>query len=93
MGIAVGRQTTPAGAPRLSSPAPSRTVDSFARPEWSEEHAAARDKAWVFTAPNNTHNTLGFDECAIGVRNAWVMSPTSPPDPTKCAVQPELEFR
>jgi hypothetical protein len=67
--------------------------DSFARPEWSEQHASAWDRAWVFTAPNNTHNTLGFDECGLGVRNAWVRNPTEPPDPAKCEVRPEIEFR
>ena len=80
----------PDGTPLLLIPG---QFDSFARPEWSQQHASAWDTAWVFTAPNNTHNTLGFDECGLGVRNAWVRTSTTPPDPGKCAARPELEFK
>ncbi len=67
--------------------------DSFSRPEWSGTHAAASEHAWTFTAPNNTHNTLGYDECALSVRNAWVDAPLQPPDPALCTSPPKLTFR
>lgn len=67
--------------------------DSFSRPEWSQTHAAASEHAWTFTAPNNTHNTLGYDECALSVRNAWVDAPLQPPDPALCTSPPKLTFR
>ena len=67
--------------------------DSFSRPEWSRVHADASHDVWAFTAPNNTHNTLGYDECALSVRNAWATAPQDPPDPSQCATPPELTFR
>jgi hypothetical protein len=48
---------------------------------------------WAFTAPNNTHNTLGYDECALSVRNAWADAPHADPDPALCATPPQLTFR
>ena len=67
--------------------------DSFARPEWSQAHAGQWQHAWTFTAPNNTHNTLGYDECGLSVRNAWAATPTTAPDPTLCTTPPTLTFR
>ena len=62
--------------------------DSFSRPEWSRAEAEARGDVWSFTAPNNTHNTLGYDECALSVRNAWINAPRAAPDPTLCEHPP-----
>ncbi len=68
--------------------------DSYSRPEWSRRHARRWDHTWVFTAPNNTHNTLGYDACALSVRNAWVLADTpAPPDPTLCTTPPNLTLR
>ncbi len=67
--------------------------DSFARPEWSQEHAEQWQRAWTFTAPNNTHNTLGYDSCSLSVRNAWAWSPTTAPDVGLCIALPTLGFR
>jgi hypothetical protein len=67
--------------------------DSFSRPEWSRAEARAWEGVWAFTAPNNTHNTLGYDECALSVRNAWAESPRVAPHPELCATSPSLTFR
>ena len=67
--------------------------DSFSRPEWSQAQAGKHERVWTFTAPNNTHNTLGYDECALSVRNAWTHSPRATPDPTLCTTPPTLTFR
>jgi TAP-like protein len=67
--------------------------DSYSRPEWSKYHAATWEQTWVFTAPNNTHNTLGYDECGLSVRNAWVTEPTAAPNPRLCATPPSLIFK
>jgi hypothetical protein len=67
--------------------------DSFARPEWSKAHARQWEHAWTFTAPNNTHNTLGYDECGLSVRNAWAETPATVPDPELCTTPPTLTFR
>ena len=67
--------------------------DSYSRPEWSRAEAQAWPDVWAFTAPNNTHNTLGYDECALSVRNAWADAPHADPDPALCATPPQLTFR
>jgi hypothetical protein len=53
----------PHGTPLLLLPG---QFDSFSGPQWSIARAGEHEQAWAFTAPNNTHNTLGYDECAIG---------------------------
>ena len=67
--------------------------DSFSRPEWSQAEAEEHEHVWRFTAPNNTHNTLGYDECALSVRNAWINTPQTAPDPGQCTTAPTLTFR
>ena len=67
--------------------------DSFSRPEWSRAETDEHQHVWTFTAPNNTHNTLGYDECALSVRNAWVNTPDAAPDPALCVTPPKLTFR
>ena len=34
--------------------------------------------------PNQSYNALGFLECPIAIRNAWIDAPTSPPADTSC---------
>jgi len=67
--------------------------DSFSRPEWSRAETKEHQHVWTFTAPNNTHNTLGYDECALAVRNAWINTPDDAPDPALCATPQTLTFR
>ncbi len=89
-----GTETPPAadpnGASLLLLPG---QFDSFSRPEWSEAHAGQWQHAWMFPAPNNTHNTLGYDECGLSIRNAWASTPTAAPDPALCTTPPTLTFR
>ncbi|HEU4543391.1 MAG TPA: alpha/beta hydrolase [Jiangellaceae bacterium] len=66
--------------------------DSYSPPEWAQEQAARQSRAWSIEIPANTHNTLGFAECAISARNAWVGNPTTPPDTTACNSAPPIEF-
>lgn len=67
--------------------------DSFSRPEWSRAEVERHQNVWLFTVPNNTHNTLGYNECAVSIRNAWVNTPNVTPDPALCAIPPGLTFR
>ena len=80
----------PNGTPLLLLPG---QFDSFARPEWSQAHATQWQHTWTFTARNNTHNTLGYDECGLSVRNAWADTPAVAPDPALCTTPPNLTFR
>ena len=34
--------------------------------------------------PNQSYNALGFLECPVAIRNAWIDAPTSPPADTSC---------
>ena len=78
------------GTPLLLLPG---QFDSFSGPQWSIARAGEHEQAWAFTAPNNTHNTLGYDECGLAVRNAWVVMPSNAPDPALCTKRPSLTFR
>lgn len=89
-GEEVAPPANPHGTPLLLIPG---QFDSFSRPEWSEPKADEQEHVWTFTAPNNTHNTLGYDECALSVRNAWINTPRAAPDPALCATPPTLTFR
>ena len=80
----------PGGTPLLLLPG---QFDSFARPQWSETRAREWEQAWTFTVPNNTHNTLGYDECGLSVRNGWVAASTAAPDPALCTTPLALNFQ
>jgi pimeloyl-ACP methyl ester carboxylesterase len=54
--------------------------DSFSQPTLAEAQAARLPMAWTIAVPGQTHNTLGFAECAITARNQWAQDPTTPPD-------------
>ena len=59
--------------------------DSFSRPEWAEAWVRRLgDRAWSVTIPGQTHNVLGSSACAVAIRDAWRLHPSSPPD-TSCA--------
>ena len=42
--------------------------------------------------PGQTHNTLGFHDCVIEMRNEWNLDPTSPPDTTCVRDMPTVRF-
>jgi pimeloyl-ACP methyl ester carboxylesterase len=67
--------------------------DSYSPPKWAHEQAARQHQAWSIDIPANTHNTLGFAECAITARNTWVSNPKAPPDTTACDSAPQIEFK
>ena len=66
--------------------------DSFSPPAVAEAHAATLPMAWTIAVPGQTHNTLGFAECAITARNQWAQDPTTPPDENACRAAPPLAF-
>ena len=66
--------------------------DSFSPPAVAEAQAARLPMAWTIAVPGQTHNTLGFAECAITARNQWAQDPTTPPDEDACRAAPPLAF-
>ena len=52
--------------------------DSFSPPAVAEAQAARLPLASTIAVPGQTHNTLGFADCAITARNEWAQDPTDP---------------
>ena len=44
---------------------------------------AGAAKVYPLEIPNQSYNVLGYTECPRAIRNAWIDSPTAPPD-TSC---------
>ena len=59
--------------------------DSFSAPAWAQTRAGRLEHAWAVTVAGQTHNVLGFSECAIATRNAWRQAPMSPPSSDVCS--------
>ncbi|MCA9712295.1 MAG: alpha/beta hydrolase, partial [Myxococcales bacterium] len=60
-------------------------LDSFSRPEWNEIWVSQLgSRAFSVTIPGQTHNVLGFSECALAVRAAWRENPAAPPNSRLC---------
>jgi pimeloyl-ACP methyl ester carboxylesterase len=66
--------------------------DSFSPLPVAKEAAKTFGNAWVLEVPGQTHNALGFSDCPIGIRNAWIQDPTSPPVDTSCLKDMRIEF-
>jgi pimeloyl-ACP methyl ester carboxylesterase len=66
--------------------------DSFTTTPAAEAAAARLTSATVLEVPGQTHNTLGFAECAIGARNTWAEHPTVTPPVDACTDAPPLSF-
>jgi hypothetical protein len=61
------------------------TFDPFSAPLTDVAAAAVgAANAYLFDVPNQSYNSLGYNECAVRIRNAWVDAPTSPPADTSC---------
>ncbi len=69
--------------------------DSYSDPATVQAQAQAGQlsRAWQVTVPGQTHNVLGFAECAITTRNQWTLRPTRPPATDSCATAPGPQFR
>ena len=66
--------------------------DSFSPLPVAREAAKTFGNAWVLEVPGQTHNALGFSDCPIGIRNAWIQDPTSPPVDTTCLRDMGIHF-
>jgi hypothetical protein len=67
-------------------------LDSFSSPSLGAALAGRQPHAWAVTVAGQTHNVLGFSDCAISARNAWTLRPRHAPDFTGCRpTAPRLE--
>jgi len=51
-----------------------------------------RPYAYLVAVPGQSHNAIGFDDCPITIRNAWVDQPTSPPTTDCLTTMPVYQF-
>ena len=51
-----------------------------------------RPNTYVVTVPAQTHNVLGFTECSLAIRNAWVDDPEAPPADLSCLANLKISF-
>ena len=68
------------------------TYDAYGSPKVVRESATSLSQAFVVVAPHGGHNAMSTSECYIGIRNAWLESPTSAPDTSCVAKIPDLRF-
>jgi pimeloyl-ACP methyl ester carboxylesterase len=66
--------------------------DSYSSAATARAVTATLPQAWVIEVPGLTHNVLGFSDCPIGIRNAWVQHPTAPPQHTSCLHKLRVSF-
>ena len=58
--------------------------DSYSSKPIAEAAARTMPMSFLLEVPGQTHNVMGYDECPIQIRNAWVLHPESPPADTSC---------
>jgi pimeloyl-ACP methyl ester carboxylesterase len=59
-------------------------LDSFVPHASVAQSVSDRQDTHVLQVPAQTHNVIGFADCAITIRNAWVDRPDAPPADTSC---------
>ena len=66
--------------------------DSFSPVAIAREALASFSSGYLVEIPGQTHNVLGFGDCAVSIRNAWIDHPTSAPTDTSCLRAQEVHF-
>jgi pimeloyl-ACP methyl ester carboxylesterase len=66
--------------------------DSFVPDLLVTQSLSNRLNTYLVRVPAQTHNVLGFTECAIAIRNAWVDHPEAPPADTSCLATLKISF-
>jgi pimeloyl-ACP methyl ester carboxylesterase len=66
--------------------------DSFSPLKIAQDASSTLPGAYVLQIPTQTHNVMGFDECPIQIRNAWIEHPEAPPPLTDCLPNMPADF-
>jgi pimeloyl-ACP methyl ester carboxylesterase len=82
----------PAASPAVNEPVSvdiptlvfSGQFDSFSPAPLARAAVEHLPNGYAFEIPKQTHNVMGFGECQIEIRNAWVQHPEAPPADTSC---------
>jgi pimeloyl-ACP methyl ester carboxylesterase len=59
-------------------------LDSWSTRPQAEAALATLPGAHSYEVPGQTHNVMGFTDCSITMRNAWLDDPSKPPPDTGC---------
>ena len=60
-------------------------LDPFSAPMSDVSNAVGpSDNTYLLEVPNQSYNVLGFTECPVAIRNAWIDTPTAPAADTSC---------
>jgi pimeloyl-ACP methyl ester carboxylesterase len=83
------RKPGPVPAGSITGGAPTMVIrgalDPYSAPIADVARAVAGSTNTVeLEVPNQSYNALGFLECPIAIRNAWIDAPSSPPADTSC---------
>lgn len=66
--------------------------DSFVPDMLVTQSLSNRLNTYLVRVPAQTHNVLGFTECTLAIRNAWVDHPEAPPADTSCLATLKVTF-
>ena len=66
--------------------------DAFVPDLLVTQSLSTRLNTYLVQVPAQTHNVIGFTECAMAIRNAWVDHPEAPPADTSCLATLEISF-
>jgi pimeloyl-ACP methyl ester carboxylesterase len=66
--------------------------DAFVPDTLVTRSLSPRLNTYLVRVPAQTHNVIGFTECAIAIRNAWVDHPEAPPAETSCLDSLKITF-
>jgi hypothetical protein len=54
---------------------------------------AGASNVYLIDIPNQSYNALGYTECPLAIRNAWIDALTAPPADTSCLAKiPPIEL-
>jgi len=66
--------------------------DAFVPDMLVTQSLSDRLNAYLVRVPAQTHNVLGFTECTLAIRNAWVDAPEAPPADMSCLATLNISF-
>ncbi len=61
--------------------------DPFAPPGSVKGLSGSLPTSFFVEVPGASHNALGYSDCPISIRNAWIDDPSAPPSDTGCLAQ------
>jgi len=67
-------------------------LDSTSPLPLAEAAANWFETAYLYEVQGQSHNVMGFSDCTIEIRNAWIVDPASPPEDAGCLTELRTVF-